>query len=182
MRAGGDVDADAGIERMEGGRPTTSREMLLAYRTATLAVAAIGALFLWQSRALVYYTPYGPGPSFFPRWLGGLLLALALFLFVASLFSPPRLEGALGPPRGARADVILTLAAIIGFALLIERVGFALTVFPMVGLLLIARRTPLATALVVAALASFGVGYVFANHLGVALPRAPADILLPLGL
>lgn len=156
--------------------------MLAAYRIATLAIGAIGILVCWQARQLVYYTPYGPGPAFFPLWLGGLLIALALGLFIASFVHRPSLGGTLAPPRGARLDLLATLGAILAFTLLIERIGFALTVFPMVGGLLLLRRCSLKLALAVAAIASFGVGYVFANHLGVALPRAPRDLLLPLGL
>lgn len=173
-----------GASKASGGEngEATPRALLRAYRVATLAIAAIAIVVLWHGRQLVYYTPYGPGPSFFPLWLGGILLALALFLFAASFVARPRLEGTLVPPPGARLDVAVTLVAILAFGLLIERIGFALTVFPMVALVLLSRRTRPATALIIAAIASFGVGYVFANHLGVALPRAPRDILLPLGL
>jgi putative tricarboxylic transport membrane protein len=167
-----------------GGLPPeeTSAAMRAAYRIATLAIGAIGVVVCWQGRQLVYYTPYGPGPAFFPLWLGGLLIVLALGLFVGSFIRRPSLPGTLTPPPGARLDLVATLAAILAFTLLIERLGFALTVFPMVGGLLLVRRCSLPVAIGVAAVASFGVGYVFSNHLGVALPRAPRDLLLPLGL
>ncbi len=159
-----------------------SSGMLAAYRLATLAIGAIGVLVCWQGRQLVYYTPYGPGPAFFPLWLGGILIVLALGLLIGSVVARPSLSGTLAPARGARLDFVATLGAILAFTLLIERLGFALTVFPMVAILLLARRCSLPLALAVAAVASFGVGYVFSNHLGVALPRAPRDLLLPIGL
>ncbi len=174
-----DVDGDAQAVEPSG---ETSAAMLAAYRVATLMIGAIGVVVCWQGRQLVYYTPYGPGPAFFPLWLGGLLIALALCLLIGSFVVRPSLIGTLTPPRGARLDLIATLGAILAFTLLIERIGFALTVFPMVGGLLLLRRCSLPLALTVAAIASFGVGYVFSNHLGVALPRAPRDLLLPLGL
>lgn len=160
----------------------TSVAMRAAYLVAILALGAVGAVVCWQARQLVYYTPYGPGPAFFPMWLGGLLIVLALGLLVGSFVRPPALLGTLAPPPGARFDLVATLVAILAFMLLIERLGFALTVFPMVGGLLLVRRCSLPLAITVAAVASFGVGYVFSNHLGVALPRAPRDLLLPLGL
>lgn len=156
--------------------------MLATYRIATLAIGVIGAIVCWQGRQLVYYTPYGPGPAFFPLWLGGLLIVLSLGLLIGSFVRRPSLDGTMLPPRGARLDLIATLGAILAFTLLIERIGFALTVFPMVAGLLLLRRCSLPVAATVAAIASFGIGYVFSNHLGVALPRAPRDLLLPLGL
>jgi hypothetical protein len=94
----------------------------------------------------------------------------------------PALTGTLAPPSGARLDLAVTLGAILFFALMIERLGFALTVFPMLATVLLVRRCSPGLALVIAVAASFGVGYVFSNHLGVALPRAPHDLLLPIGL
>jgi hypothetical protein len=107
---------------------------------------------------------------------------LALFLLAASFVARPALAGPLAPPPGARLDLAVTLGAILFFALMIERLGFALTVFPMLATVLLARRCAPKLAIVVAVIASFGVGYVFSNHLGVALPRAPHDLLLPIGL
>jgi hypothetical protein len=149
-RSVGDAVADAG-----------SAGLLRAYRFAALALAAIGVLVFWQGRHLVYYTPYGPGPSFFPFWLAGILVALALVVLAGSF----------------RA-----LAAIVAFALLIERIGFALTVAPIIFVLLRVRGSALPTALAVAIALGFGVGYVFSNSFGVALPRAPRDLLLAIGL
>jgi len=178
------LDTAAGEDGAGGGRAPgdTPAPLLAAYRLATLAIGAIGVVVCWQGRQLVYYTPYGPGPAFFPLWLGGLLIVLALGLLVGSFVARPRLAGTLLPPLGARLDLTVTLGAILAFTLLIERIGFTFTVFPMVAILLLARGCSARLALAVATIASFGVGYVFANHLGVALPRAPGDLLLPLGL
>jgi hypothetical protein len=44
------------------------------------------------------------------------------------------------------------------------------------------RGSALPTALAVAIALGFGVGYVFSNSFGVALPRAPRDLLLAIGL
>jgi hypothetical protein len=159
-----------------------SAGLLRAYRFAALALAAIGVLVFWQGRHLVYYTPYGPGPSFFPFWLAGILVALALLVLAGSFRARPALSGTLLPPPGARRDIAVTLAAIVAFALLIERIGFALTVAPIIFVLLRVRGSALPTALAVAIALGFGVGYVFSNSFGVALPRAPRDLLLAIGL
>jgi hypothetical protein len=173
-----DGDHDGGDAR----HAPASRALGHAYRVATLALAAIGALVFWQGRTLVYYTPYGPGPSFFPLWLGGLLVVLGLGLFAGSIRALPHLSGTLLPPPGARRDVAATLAAIIAFALLIERIGFALTVTPMILVLLRLRGCRWGLSLALALALGVGVGHVFANRLGVALPRAPGDLLLFIGL
>ena len=175
---------DAAGGATDDGAPAvaTPTAILAAYRVATLAIGTIGVVVCWQARQLVYYTPYGPGPAFFPLWLGGLLILLAIGLFAGSFVARPALSGTLGPARGARLDLVVTLGAIVAFALLIERLGFVLTVFPMMMVLLLVRRCGFGLAVVVAAVASAGVGYVFMNHLGVSLPRAPHDLLLPLGL
>lgn len=183
-RGGGNVEQDSiarGDDVAPGAQPP-SRALLQAYRLAAAALVAIGLVVFWHGRHLVYYTPYGPGPSFFPFWLAGILVALGLVLLAGSFRALPDFAGTLLPPAGARRDVFVTLAAIVAFALLIERIGFALTVTPMILVLLLVRGCRLPVALAVALGLGVGVGHVFANRLGVALPRAPYDLLLPIGL
>lgn len=103
-------------------------------------------------------------------------------VLAGSFRARPALSGTLLPPPGARRDIAVTLAAIVAFALLIERIGFALTVAPIIFVLLRVRGSALPTALAVAIALGFGVGYVFSNSFGVALPRAPRDLLLAIGL
>ena len=39
-------------------------------------VAVVGVAALIGSRSYPYWTPLGPGPGFFPRWLGGILVEM----------------------------------------------------------------------------------------------------------
>jgi hypothetical protein len=77
----------------------------------------------------------------------------------------------------------VTLLAIAGFALLVQRLGFAITMFAVLMLLLVSYGCRiLPTALLVAIGGSLGVGFAFSRWLGVYLPPAPGGLLQFLGL
>jgi len=47
-------------------------------RVVGCLVAGFGVLVVLASRALAYQTPFGPGPGFFPTWLGAGLVVLGV--------------------------------------------------------------------------------------------------------
>jgi putative tricarboxylic transport membrane protein len=143
--------------------------------------AALGAWAVWYARGMPYDTPVGPGPGFFPIWLGILLVAFSLGALVEALSQ----GNAETPPStpATRREVAVTLAAVAAFALGVERAGFVPTAFALLLALLLARGCRLLpTALGVALAGSLGVGYAFTRWLGVFLPPAPFGLLAPLGL
>lgn len=156
----------------------TARVGPLAGAAAVLAIgvaAAVGSLRLgyWED---------GPGAGFFPMWLGILLTGLALLWAwqVVRTRPQPREEPA---AAGGRRDMVLVVAGLTALVLLLDVLGYQLTMFLFVlhTLLLVGRRKPVG-ALVLALLAGFGVYALFANVLQVYLPTASLGFLAQLGL
>jgi putative tricarboxylic transport membrane protein len=54
-----------------------------------LALAALGAYIFMTAMGWPYMAEDGPGPGFFPRWYGGLMVALSLALVVTSALRAP---------------------------------------------------------------------------------------------
>jgi putative tricarboxylic transport membrane protein len=156
----------------------TARWGLLTGAAAVLVIgvaAAIGSLRLG-------YWKDGPGPGFFPMWLGILLATLALVWVWQILRAEPKPPEEPAQQVGHR-DLLLVVAGLTALVLLLDVVGYQLTMFlfTLYTLLLVGRRKPLG-ALVVAGLAGFGVYALFANVLQVYLPTASLGFLAQLGL
>ena len=98
-----------------------------------LAVAIFAAV---QGLALKLGTLHQPGPGFFPFWGGVVLAVLSLVLVVKSLGS--RSAAPLAWPESSRVFVVA--GAILGYVLLLERVGFVAVTFAFLLLLLRLER------------------------------------------
>ena len=142
-----------------------------------VVLACLGLLFggmAWIALGYSLRDALGPGAGFFPFWLGVLGLALSLALLVQSLRGASIAEApqALLPRgEGARRAISL-LAGVTAAALVLQPLGFRLTMlFFSAGLLLaLGVRRPI--AIVIFALASsFGVFHVFYHWLQVPLPK-----------
>lgn len=156
---------------------------LALFRLVALAFGLLGLWVMWYARDLVYYTPVGPGPGFFPMWLGGVLAVLSFAILGGSFVgATPSLPERIIPERTPAIEMGVSFASIAFFALAVERAGFAVTMFlVLIVLMLINRIRPL-IALLVALGGSLGVGYVFVQWLGVFLPTAPFGLLSAIGL
>ena len=115
----------------------------------------------------------GPGAGFFPFWLGLLGVVLALTLLVQSFrgkFIEEKPQSLLPGGAGARRSGAM-LAGLAGAALLLQPLGFRLTMLVFTAGLLLALgvRRPVAI-LVFALAASFGLFHVFYYWLQVPLP------------
>ena len=152
-----------------------------------LVAVGFGVLGLWVIATgldLLYYTPVGPGPGFFPLWLGALLVLLSAAILVAS-FVPrglPDFPEDLVPRGASLAQMLVTFGCIAAFALLVERLGFAIVMFVIMMVLQLVNRVPIVTALLVSVGSSLGIGYAFVAWLGVFLPAAPWGLLDVIGL
>jgi len=152
----------------------------MAYAGAGV-VLAIGLYAIVASLDLGYWDE-GPGPGFFPFWLGVLLAVLAVIwavqLATGAAGMPVREAG----PSGTR-DVVLTLLGLGASVLLLEVLGYQLTMFLLVlfQLLVVSHRRWL-ESLIFAAVAGFGVYTLFAYVLQVYLPTASLPFLAALGL
>jgi hypothetical protein len=133
-------------------------------------LAAIALYLAWANRDYPLGTLSQPGPGYLP-------LALAIFLGTMGLLIAlggarcARLR-AMQWPEAARAVVIVL--ACVGATLLLERIGYRLTVIVLLVFLLgiVERKRPLATALVALGF-GFGSFYVVGDLLHVPLPRSP---------
>ena len=137
----------------------------------SVVLAALAGFVLLESRHLTFGSMRVPQTGFFPTVLGFLLLIISLVLFAQTL---------LGAGSNRHPDTILregwirigvTLAAMIGFAVVLERLGFLLTTFFLMMLLLRAiesqRWSKVVFVAVLTALASYAI---FGWILGIPLP------------
>lgn len=140
--------------------------------TAVLLLAG-AAWLVREALALRYYTSLGPGAGFFPFWLALLLAVLSVLLLVQSLTGrvvPGEEPPALPSTPGALRVAVVTLA-IAGTALLLEPLGFRLTMLAFLLILLATLgRQKLWVSAVVATASAFAAHYLFAVWLGVPLP------------
>jgi putative tricarboxylic transport membrane protein len=158
--------------------------MKRVYQTATFAFAALSAFVVWESRSLEYYTNLGPGPGFFPFWLGLVMGGLSLAWLAQVFAGKEEAQGAaLLPDRAGVRRILSTLAALGGMAGLMNLLGFQLTMFLfLVFVLKVLGRQGLWITLIVALLGSAGIYRLFGAYLDVPLPGAAVKLLARWGL
>lgn len=183
--------------------PTTGNDSIVV---AGL-VLVLGVATAWGGWQLDYWTPLGPGPGFFPFWLG-LLLGLLGAIWIGSdlrarrrtharvlaavenqpeetpgaSVAPPTTEGEDEQPYDLRtsAAIVVSLCILAG---LLDVIGYQLSMllFLFFHLFVMGRRG-LLLALVISLAGSFGVFVIFTRLLTVALPTASIPFLAQLGL
>jgi hypothetical protein len=117
-----------------------------------------------KSLALRLGTPTSPGPGFFPFWLCVGLAVVAMGLLLAD-------RAATAPGVGA-GQAVVAAAAVAGYGLLLEPLGFVLATFVLLAFLwrVVARR-PTLRAVAGAAMATAATWLVFDVLLRVRFPR-----------
>src|ERR1700754_3238699 len=79
---------------------------------------------------LRYYTSLGPGPGFFACWLSLILGLLSIAMIAEATFGRPEpMPEDFVPDRGGMLRMGAVVLALLVGALLLERLGFALTMF-----------------------------------------------------
>ena len=154
------------------------------YQTAALGFIGLSAFVLWESWNLEYYTNLGPGPGFFPLWLGVAMggLSIAWLLRVSGRSGRPK-EAVLFPQRAGMVRILSILAALVAMAGFMNFLGFQLMMFLFLLFLLMGLGgQAFWAALVVALLGSVGVFHLFGGCLDVSLPVASVKLLAVLGL
>jgi putative tricarboxylic transport membrane protein len=116
----------------------------------------------------------GPGPGFFPFWLSLVGAALSAAILVQVTRAEPEAgapASSIAPDRQVALQAVGVLAALAAAALLLEPLGYRLTMLPFILalLLILGARSPIAIALTALA-GSFGVFHVFYYWLKVPLP------------
>jgi len=141
-----------------------------------------------SSWSMEYYSSIGPGPGFFPFWLSAILGLLAVLWIVQILRSPSKSKEKDENDRlFPRGDGLLRLLSIVGavffMMILMEPLGFQLTMFAfLVFLLIVLGRVKTRTTLIVAAIGSFGLFRIFTMLLDVQLPQSAISFLAAIGL
>jgi putative tricarboxylic transport membrane protein len=137
-------------------------------------LAAFGIYVFYSGSKLPYVSEVGPGPGFFPIWIGVGLMLFGLYQMLLSGLSARR--------RADRGVVIWSgsaraLSGWVGLALaiaLFRWLGFALSLVLLTIFLLVALdRRPMLLALVIGAALAAAFHSVFVIALGVSLPAGP---------
>jgi putative tricarboxylic transport membrane protein len=133
-------------------------------------LTAVALFTLWENRKLPLGNLANPGPAYMPMLLALLLLGFSILIIVFGAGSGR--VAAAGWSEWRHAVAILGVCVLM--ALSLERLGYRITIFGALAILLgvIERRSLLTTAVFAAAFsaASF---YLFAVLLRVPLPRGP---------
>ena len=146
--------------------------MKRGWRAAAVALLATFAFFIFESWQLSLRDTLGPGPGFFPFWLGVLGAVLAVFLLAQLHLNRVDLgtEALVFDRAGVRNAVLVLVGLIVATALL-DVVGFRLSMLLLVPYLLVVLDVRNWVAVGICAVAgSFGVYYVFFDLLKVPLP------------
>ena len=139
--------------------------------TAAAALAGLAGYVLFESTKLRIGSFRVPQTGFFPRALGVLLILLTVSELVRAWRQP---ESANAPGKIDSEGwfrICATLATMLGFALVLERLGFLLATFLLMVLLLRAIEAPRWPKVFIVALVTALLSYgLFAWLLGVPLP------------
>lgn len=153
--------------------------MRRAERIVASLCLLLGCGILWQAWRMEYLTSIGPGPGFFPWWLGLLLTGLSAAWLVSAVWhSVPEANRRFLPEWRGLRRILLVMGAIIAVGLAMESIGFQIAMFAFVVFVLTAlgwRRWGL--TVILSAVLSFGVYHAFTRWLDVNLPQASIEIL-----
>jgi putative tricarboxylic transport membrane protein len=152
--------------------------MRRGWQVASVIMLALCLFFMWESWQLSLSDRLGPGPGFFPFWLGLIGAGLAVALLAGTLKRRGDEQAEPLLPRGWGAGrLIASLAAVAATAALLDPLGYRLTALLFLGVLspVLGARSPLAIAALSLA-GSFGVYLIFNDWLDVLLPVGPFGV------
>jgi putative tricarboxylic transport membrane protein len=154
------------------------------HQITAVCFMAFAGFVMWESIQLEYYTKLGPGPGFFPFWLGAVFGGIGLaWLVQVSLPAGRPAERAFLPDRGGILRILAILVAMVAVIGFLNVLGFQLTMFLfLVFLLKILGQQRFWLTIVTALLGSVGVYRLFGGYLDVQLPAASLAFLAKLGL
>jgi putative tricarboxylic transport membrane protein len=143
-----------------------------AWQAAAVALFALFGWFVFESFQLSLSDALGPGPGFFPFWLGVLGAVLSVILILQLRVRPAEAgTDSIAFDRAGARNVLLVLAGLIAASAMLELAGFRLAMLALIAYVLVVlgvrRWAPIA---LFAFAGSFGVYYVFYDLLKVPLP------------
>ncbi|MSP38189.1 MAG: tripartite tricarboxylate transporter TctB family protein [Deltaproteobacteria bacterium] len=138
---------------------------------AAIGLLLLAGFILFESRVLSFGTFRVPHTGFYPKIIIGLLLLLSLCCLAQSLRDKTIDRPTEKIPTEGWIRIGATLATLLGFALVLEWLGFLLSTFFLMVLLLRAIEAPKWSKVIVVASATAALSYgLFAWLLGVPLP------------
>jgi putative tricarboxylic transport membrane protein len=153
-----------------------------ATRFIAILLGGSGIVFVYLGFQFDYWGFTGPGPGFFPIWIGVLLAGSCLVLFIQTLAGADGTELFFPEPGAAFRVFSLMISLVVVWALL-DFMGFRLAVL-LFALIVphILDRQSATTTVIVALVASFGIAYGFESWLLVQLPEPAFGWLRDIGL
>lgn len=148
------------------------RTMRRTYQITAVGFILFAAFIAREAVELKFYTSLGPGPGFFPLWLSGILAFLAAIMFYQATWRRPEsMPQDFFPSRLAYFRMGAILAALISVVILMDPMGFRLTMLAFLLFLLFALgRVNIFVTILAALGGSFGAYQVFVEMLKVPLP------------
>jgi hypothetical protein len=145
--------------------------MSIVDRISWSVLLLFGGFVIYESLQIKYYgSDFGPGPGFFSFWLGVLVVGLSIVEIGRTLGKRTPLPADFFPDRAGVGRIAYLLGALVAVVLLLDRLGYSLTMFLFCGFLLrILGRQPWWLTVVLTLLGSFGTAYLF-RQLQVILP------------
>jgi putative tricarboxylic transport membrane protein len=142
---------------------------------AGIILTSLGCLVIYGARGLPYHSEFGPGPGFFPLWIGIGIVVCSLAMLYAYFFRTGGNREEIAKP--SRVELTRALGAWFAFVVtivLLPLVGFGLSLGLLTAfLILVLDRRSTWVALGVALGLALGFHLVFAVALGVSLPAGP---------
>lgn len=152
-------------------------------QVVAICFLGVSAFVIWESWDLEYYTNLGPGPGFFPFWLGIIMGVLSFVWLIQEIKGMDNRKSSFLAKDANLTRVILPILALLAVAYSMNILGFQLSMFLfLIFLLKILGRQNLLVSLLVALLGSFGVYHIFTRYLDIILPIAIFKSLANLGL
>jgi putative tricarboxylic transport membrane protein len=142
------------------------------WQAAAVALFALFGWFVFESLRLSLTDALGPGPGFFPFWLGVLGAVLSVILILQLRVRPAEAgTDSIAFDRAGTRNVLLVLGGLIAASAMLELAGFRLAMLALIAYVLAVLGVRRWLAIALFALAgSFGVYYVFYDLLKVPLP------------
>lgn len=153
--------------------------MKRTYQITAISLLIFSAFIANESLQLKYYTQLGPGPGFFSFWLSLVLAVLATAMFYQATFrnSDPK-PGDFDDSRVAYFRMLTICAAWIWVTVMLEPLGYRLTMAVFISVLLLALgRVKWYLIILITILGSI-IGYWFFHDImRVLLPIGPFDAI-----
>ena len=131
----------------------------------------VSAMTIFLSFKLPFGSFANPGAGFLPLLVGVMMFLLSLILFVQQLFKEEEGRKAFWA-KGGTARVLLILGSLVFYGVFLEKLGFILMTFLLMGFLLLAiGRVRKLAVLLLSLLSSLGCYAVFQIWLNVQLPK-----------